>query len=136
MPGKGQLFLARSMVHSQLLDYDQAVADLNKAIELDPKCAGAYNNLASGLPSFETRHCNSPTAPSPDLAPVGSVPDTAWYTDVMRERVRKYALGDNPANVPAPPCKKQGPLSVGGKTSLFPQLAPDTTPPPLKFGTP
>ncbi len=96
----------------------------------------AIADLANGLPSLETRHCSSATAPSPDLAPVGSVPDTAWYTEKIRTNLRKFALGDNPANVPAPGCKQQAPYTVGGRTSLYPQLSPGASLPASKFGTP
>lgn len=94
----------------------------------------ATEQLASGLQSFETAQCNNPNAPSPGLAPVGSVPDTAWYTETLRNQILRYSLNNDPDNVPAPPCKQQGPVTVGGKTSLYPQLAPSPAPPPLKFG--
>ena len=68
----------------------------------------AFADSLQGLPSFETRACATGSGPSPDLAPVGTVPDTAWYTDTIRTNLRQFALGDNPANVPAPACKQQG----------------------------
>lgn len=101
--------------------------------------ANAYMNpralaeLSNGLPSLETRHCSSATAPSPTLAPVGSVPDTAWYTELIRTRLLKYALGDNPASVPAPACKQQAPATVGGRTTLYPQVSPGASLPAPKF---
>ncbi len=94
----------------------------------------ALTNLASGLPSLETRHCANGLAP--DLAAVGTVPDTAWYTEQIRTRLRKYALGDNPANVPAPACTQQAPVTINGRTSLYPQLSPGASLPAPKFGTP
>lgn len=94
----------------------------------------AFTDLAGGLPSLDTRTCTNAAALSPDLAPVGTVPDTAWYTDEIRTRLRKYALGDNPGNVAAPACKQQAPVTVGGRTSLYPQVAPGATQPAPKFG--
>jgi virulence factor Mce-like protein len=92
---------------------------------------GAFRGLASGLPSLETRQCQSGI--SPGLAPVGSVPDTAWYTESIRNNLLRYAFGNNPANVAAPPCKQQAPSTVSGRTTLYPQLAPGATQAAPKF---
>ncbi len=94
----------------------------------------ATEELAKGLKGFETRQCSNPTAPSPDLAAVGSVPNTPWYTETMRTRLRKYAFAGNPANVPAPACTQQGPVTLGGDSGLFPHLGPGIDPPVPVFG--
>jgi phospholipid/cholesterol/gamma-HCH transport system substrate-binding protein len=94
----------------------------------------ATDSLTTGLFGFETRQCSNPSAPTPGLAPVGSVPNTPWYTDKLRSEILKYALSDNPENVLAPECKQQGPVTASGKTTMFPQLDANSAPPPLKFG--
>ena len=92
------------------------------------------NPLAQGLLSYTTGQCSNPNAPTPDLAPVGSVPNTDWYTETLRTRIRHYALADNPDNIPAPACTFQGPVTADARTTTYPQLGPNVTPPPLKLG--
>lgn len=64
--------------------------------------------LSSGLPTFEERQCASGPRPVPNFPPnfaeiVGGIsPDAA---DLLLE----FAFRDDPANVPAPPCRAQGP---------------------------
>ena len=62
------------------------------------------------------------------------MPDTAWYTETLRDQILRYSLNNDPDNVPAPLCTQQGPVTVGGKTTLYPQVAPSPAPPPLKLG--
>ena len=50
---------------------------------------------------------HNPNAPSPGLAPVGSVPDTPWYTDTLRTQILRFALDNDPDNVPAPPARSR-----------------------------
>jgi virulence factor Mce-like protein len=77
---------------------------------------GDSNSLKTGLSSFETRHCGSPTAPNPTLGPaVPGVLDPA-----LREGILKYAL--NNGNVVAPPCKQQPRFDLGGTLTRFPQV--------------
>jgi virulence factor Mce-like protein len=94
----------------------------------------AADRLTQGLLSYTTGQCTNPSAPTPDLAPVGSVPNTDWYTETLRSRIRHYALSDNPDNIPAPACTQQGPVTVDGRTTAYPQLGPNVTPPALGFG--
>ena len=90
------------------------------------------DNLKSGLFGFETRQCSNPNAPSPGPRARSARFRTRRGT---RTRCARRSCGSRSTttreNVPAPSCKQQGPVTVGGKTTLYPQLAPSPTPPAI-----
>ena len=91
---------------------------------------GGYNSLASGLASFETRHCTGGANAifPPKAATVANAAFANWarypvnsdelgrFYDLLRE----FTFNDQDASngVPAPACRKQGPFeSIGGTSS-------------------
>jgi phospholipid/cholesterol/gamma-HCH transport system substrate-binding protein len=74
--------------------------------------------IASGLPSFDTRHCGTgitatldPNTPSNPAFAERTGGDAKKATDFF-ERLKKYAFAEqsSTASVPAPPCTQQAPL--------------------------
>jgi phospholipid/cholesterol/gamma-HCH transport system substrate-binding protein len=69
---------------------------------------GAMNALSTGLAVFENRQCASGPRPVPNLPPnfaeiVGGVLPAA------AQQIMQLMFNNTPANVPAPPCRLQGP---------------------------
>ena len=95
---------------------------LHVAARVRPTCT-------RGLPSLETRQCTNPNAPSPDLAagrlgartPPGTRSRCARRSCAVRAR-------QQPRNVPAPACKQQGPLTVGGTHDAVPAAGAERAP--------
>jgi phospholipid/cholesterol/gamma-HCH transport system substrate-binding protein len=97
---------------------------------------GNYGKLASGLESYETRHCGralpaigtATTAPAPDPLPDLPVPvptpnplsPLTPVVDQLIQQINQFAFPV--ASQGAPPCKKQGPFNVGGETTQYPHL--------------
>ncbi len=70
---------------------------------------GGENGLASGLASFETRQCASGPRPQPNLPPdLASI--VGNLTPQAASLILQLAFNNDPANVPAPPCRAQGPI--------------------------
>jgi phospholipid/cholesterol/gamma-HCH transport system substrate-binding protein len=102
---------------------------------------GNFNKLATGLPSFETRHCGRPvpgisnTAPSgpvtsPLPAPLPSLPTDqltqelqALVPQALLDNLNKFVLSQatNPQTA-APPCYSQGPYTESGETTQYPHI--------------
>ncbi|HZA58495.1 MAG TPA: MlaD family protein [Solirubrobacterales bacterium] len=92
---------------------------------------GGYNNLAGGLEGFETRQCTGGIAASLDPNTPNSTAFSNWIgfpagsPELQRafDLLQHFAFADgvtNSNNLPAPPCKKQGPYqSIGGTTPEF-----------------
>jgi virulence factor Mce-like protein len=85
---------------------------------------GTFNQLASGLPVFDSRSCS---APVPSLSEESS---EAVSTE-MKEAIKlllEYHVANRPGSasneVPAPPCRQQGPFTFNGQTSQFPHATP------------
>ena len=73
--------------------------------------AGGYDQLASGLSSFETRQCTSGLTAKLNPA------DASAFPGDLFARLQKYAFDDQltTASVPAPPCIQQGKFSSLGQ---------------------
>ena len=111
---------------------------------------GNFDQIRSGLPAYETRHCGregfpsilntpqqiAPSAPLPDLSlplpvPV-PVPDTenvvdGLYSlpDSLFSDILRFAFPDGPGAQSAPPCKQQGNFDFQGESSQYPHVKPD-----------
>jgi phospholipid/cholesterol/gamma-HCH transport system substrate-binding protein len=91
---------------------------------------GNFDQLRSGLPVFEDRHCNRavpgiqntpPPVPLPDLPVLD--PDTLQelIPDDLLDRINRFAFADTPAGtVIAPPCRSQGRFDFGGEVTQYP----------------
>jgi virulence factor Mce-like protein len=79
---------------------------------------GAFNQLAQGLPSYETRQCGrgTPTIVNPAL---DILPQS------LQDNIQNFAFGAS-SGVPAPPCKQQGKFTESGETTQFPHVKPST----------
>ncbi len=71
---------------------------------------------------FKTNQCSIGITPS--LAP-GTA---AAIGQTLTNNINAFAFGDDPANVPAVPCRQQGLFSASGKTTQYPQIAADPDP--------
>ena len=111
---------------------------------------GGFDEINQGLPVYEDRQCtptnqiptitnqpieevNSVAQQAPGiiglppigLPPIPQIPLTpeqaeALIPDDLLARIEKYAFGNG--TVAAPPCRKQGKITFGGKTTQYPQL--------------
>jgi phospholipid/cholesterol/gamma-HCH transport system substrate-binding protein len=75
--------------------------------------------LKDGLPSYETRHCNGSTIPTPALGPAVD----GVLSSVLRDQILKFAFNDG--NVTSPPCKQQPRFNIQGVLTQYPQLRAD-----------
>jgi virulence factor Mce-like protein len=109
---------------------------------------GNFNQLRSGMPQFETRHCNrgglptisntpqqvSPPAPLPELslpvpvpspAPDAGVVDGLFkLPDSLVNDILRFAFPKGTTDAAAPPCKQQPPFVFQGEVSQFPHVKP------------
>lgn len=69
---------------------------------------GAMNELARGLAVFENRQCASGPRPVPNF-PSNFAQIVGGVFPEAAQMIMDFAFRDNPANVPAPPCRLQGP---------------------------
>src|SRR5262245_20809177 len=67
-PNLANAYRNRGVAHAQRSEYDQAIADFNKAIALDPNYATAYNDRAVAYTS-KTFSAPWPMSPRPSSAP-------------------------------------------------------------------
>jgi phospholipid/cholesterol/gamma-HCH transport system substrate-binding protein len=75
---------------------------------------GLFTQLARGLPSYETRQCGR-GVPTLDTTPTPSIPAP------LAANIQQFFFA--PAGrATAPPCRQQGPFTVNGRTSQFPQV--------------
>ncbi len=77
---------------------------------------GAFDQLATGLPSFETRHYNAGT-PRVDQAALQSCD----LPQEVKDGIQPYFFTNAP-QVPRPPCRQQGRYTTGGRTTQYPQV--------------
>jgi phospholipid/cholesterol/gamma-HCH transport system substrate-binding protein len=83
--------------------------------------SGSFNNLANGLQVFDDRSCSAGALPT--LAG-GLGPISTFLGPSLTEQLQKV-LGTTDTSAAAeiaPPCKKQGPFTVNGRTTQFPQV--------------
>jgi len=111
---------------------------------------GHFDQIRTGLPSYETRHCgrggfptivNTPQpiagadplpalslpVPVPPAVPdVKNVVDGAYkLPDSLFADILRFAFPNGPSTAPAaPPCNQQAPFDVSGVRSQYPHLAP------------
>ena len=107
---------------------------------------GTFNQLRTGLPSFETRQCtggniptldNTPTAVVPPTLPQLSIPTTVppftpdngvtngvfSYPQSVIDQVARFAFPGGQGNAGiAPPCRQQGPFPLQGEVTQYPHL--------------
>ena len=84
---------------------------------------GIFRQLGRGLPVFEDRQCGlgQPTitnVPLPPLLP--SVGDLV--PQELLDRIIEFGFGGTPGNIPAPPCRIQGPYNFGGEITQYPHV--------------
>jgi phospholipid/cholesterol/gamma-HCH transport system substrate-binding protein len=87
---------------------------------------GGYNQVKQGLAAFANTPCGAGiNATLPPRSQVASDPNFSAHTDTLfpsatdlYDRIKRYALTDqsSTANVPAPPCRKQGKQNSIGKS--------------------
>ncbi len=110
---------------------------------------GHFDQIRSGLPSYETRHCGrdafpsivnapqqiAPADPLPDLPlpvpvpvpvpDVENVLDGAYQLpDKLFSDILRFAFPTGPSEPPAPPCKQQPKFNISGEQSQYPHLKP------------
>jgi virulence factor Mce-like protein len=83
---------------------------------------GAFDNLATGLKVYEDRQCKN--GPLPQLAPLSGVAQLLGGTGLATQlqSILSAVGAGSGASTPAPPCVKQGPFTINGHTSTFPQV--------------
>lgn len=85
---------------------------------------GTFNQLASGLPVFDSRSCSNS---APYLSDESSEPVSQELKEAIQLLLNYHAAnrpGATTNEVPAPPCKQQGPFKFNGQTSQFPHATP------------
>ena len=78
-----------------------------------------FDNLPQGMAQYETRHCGNGT-------PTIVNPLTGLLPQELQDNIQKYAFGPVGQQVPAPPCKQQGPFPFQGESHQFPHVMPST----------
>jgi phospholipid/cholesterol/gamma-HCH transport system substrate-binding protein len=110
---------------------------------------GTFDQIRSGLPAYETRHCGreafpsivntpqqiAPSAPLPELTlpvpvpvpvpDVQNVVDGAFkLPDKLFSDILRFAFPSGPSEPPAPPCKQQGKYPFQGELLQYPHVKP------------
>jgi phospholipid/cholesterol/gamma-HCH transport system substrate-binding protein len=82
---------------------------------------GNFDQLSGGMPIFEDRHCGRPdpsitNVPAPPLPPeVGDL-----VPQDLLDRIIEFGFAGG--DVPAPPCRIQGPYNFGGELTQYPHV--------------
>jgi len=76
---------------------------------------GAFTQLARGLPAYETRHCAN-GVPTLATGLLSLIPDQ------LRQQIVQFAYAGQ-SNLPAPPCRQQGPFHESAQTTQYPHVA-------------
>jgi phospholipid/cholesterol/gamma-HCH transport system substrate-binding protein len=84
---------------------------------------GNFTQLSRGMPVFENRHCGRP-GPAITNVPAVPVPPAAGdlIPDELLDRIVRFGFAGSPGNVPAPPCRLQGPYNFGGEITQYPHV--------------
>jgi virulence factor Mce-like protein len=84
---------------------------------------GNFNQLQSGLPVFENRHCGAgvPTVSNVPALPLPPVVGDLVPPDLLN-RVIQYAFAGQPGGGPAAPCRPQGSYDFGGEVTQYPHV--------------
>jgi tetratricopeptide (TPR) repeat protein len=121
----------RAVGHSNKKEYDQAITDLNKAIELNPKYAAAYNDRALAYTNkgdFQRAVADVNKAVELDQASTPKQASTSKQAPAPKTAVAA------PASVAAKPSINKKPAPVANQTSAKPVVIPkqpaDTAPAP------
>ena len=91
----------------------------------------AFDNLASGLLSYETRQCTGGPDPTLVTAPAPGLPidPTSLIPADLAANVQKFFFGpETNGQVAAPPCKQQGKFPFGGEVTQYPHVNAATGP--------
>jgi hypothetical protein len=111
---------------------------------------GAFSQLPTGMPQYETRHCGRPgptlvtsalpagaavPAPTPlpslpglppVVPPIGAVADPTTLIPASLAQSIQQLAGLTPGTAtPAPPCRQQPPFTVQGERTQFPRVKPN-----------
>ncbi len=81
---------------------------------------GMFRKLKDGLDVYESRQCSR--GPIPTLGPVDAISDLLGGANLTAQLKSTLGLVGTGVATPSPPCKQQGPFTVNGKTSQFPQV--------------
>jgi phospholipid/cholesterol/gamma-HCH transport system substrate-binding protein len=81
---------------------------------------GMFRKLKDGLEVYEDRQCSR--GPIPTLGPVNAIAGLLGGASLATQLVNTIGGVAAGTSTPAPPCKKQGPFTVNGKTSQYPQV--------------
>ena len=57
-PNDALAYFARGTAHHKAFDFDSAIADLNKVLDLNPYCAAAYNSRGRAYYEKALHHCD------------------------------------------------------------------------------
>ena len=81
---------------------------------------GAFRKLRDGLLVYEDRHCGR--GPVPVLGPVAGIANLLGGETIAQQLIATINGTGSGTTAPAPPCKKQGPFTLNGRTGTFPQV--------------
>jgi hypothetical protein len=83
---------------------------------------GAFDKLADGLPVFDDRHCGRGV---PVISQVSDPVLDLIVPQELQDQINTFVYpATSSGQVPAPPCKKQGPFTFQGETSMYPHVKP------------
>ncbi len=82
---------------------------------------GMFRKLKDGLDVYESRQCAS--GPAPTLGSVSAIGDLLGGVTLATQLINTIGGIAPGTSTPAPPCRQQGPFTVNGKTSTYPQVS-------------
>ena len=84
---------------------------------------GQFTQLAQGMPVYDDRGC---ALGQPLITNVPAVPQPPGTPELvpaeLLNRIITYGFGGSPGNVPAGPCRLQGPYNFGGVITQYPHV--------------
>ncbi|MCW3000300.1 MAG: hypothetical protein JWN65_3849 [Solirubrobacterales bacterium] len=81
---------------------------------------GMFRKLKDGLEVYESRQCGR--GPIPTLGPITGIASLLGGTSLAQQLINTIGGVAGGVTAPAPACKQQGPFTINGKTSTFPQV--------------